>query len=119
MTPRPPNVLPSFGTWRLLCSPLLITTCFRVRGYNILFKKELHRSLQAVFQVYERAVEWPLAAAQLCYKSELKSSLSRHLHFEMKALIMRLLSRDPFGQSSMWTLLDRGIFIYIYMHAHR
>ena len=33
-------------TWRLLCRSFLIMTCFRIRGYDILPKTELHRSLQ-------------------------------------------------------------------------
>ena len=34
------------STLRLLCSPFLVLTCFLLRDYSILPKKELHRSLQ-------------------------------------------------------------------------
>ena len=33
--------------WRLRCSSFLVMTCFHVRDYNILPKKELHKILQA------------------------------------------------------------------------
>ena len=36
----------SGDTWRLLSSSFLLLTCFLIRGYKILHKKELHRSLQ-------------------------------------------------------------------------
>ena len=34
------------GIWRLLCSSFLVVTCFLIRDYDILPKKELHRRLQ-------------------------------------------------------------------------
>ena len=33
-------------TWGLLCSSVKVMTCFLIRGYDTLPKKELHRSLQ-------------------------------------------------------------------------
>ena len=36
-------------TWRLLCSSFLVMTCFLLGDYNILPKKELHRSLQVIW----------------------------------------------------------------------
>ena len=36
----------SIISWRILCSFVLVMTCFLIRDCNILPKKELHRSLQ-------------------------------------------------------------------------
>ena len=36
------------STWRLQCISFLVVTRFLIRDYNILLRKELHRSLQVV-----------------------------------------------------------------------
>ena len=49
------------ATWRFLCSSFLVMTCFLIGDYNILPKRELHRSLQAV--TYSLAHRTPLTAS--------------------------------------------------------
>ena len=37
----------TLSTWRRLCSTFFVMTYFLIRGYSVLPKKELHRSLQS------------------------------------------------------------------------
>ena len=54
------NLIPKWhSTWRLLCSSLLVLTCFLVSGYHILPKMELHKSLQGAGPSGNAAQEAP------------------------------------------------------------